>query len=136
MKQLLNTSLVAAREMANNQIISLTLTLMQDRFFRGGVQHAQAVKCAKAAMHQVKTRWGSPLWMAVAGMMEVESLILQADPATAEEFAVKRADISKKKEEFVGVWKRLPENIKSAMSAEQDRKLREAEALKIRYGME
>ncbi|KAK5945381.1 hypothetical protein PMZ80_002586 [Knufia obscura] len=108
MKQLLNAALNSAKQVANNQIISLTLTLMQDKFFRGGVQDVQAVKCAKAAAHQVKSRWGSPLWTAVSGMLEVESLLLQQDPSKQEEVERKKMDVQK-------AWSAVPQDVKRSM---------------------
>lgn len=107
-KQLLNSALNIAKQMGNNQIISLTLTFMQDKFFRGGVQNVQAVKCAKAAAHQVRTRWGSPLWMAVSGMLEVESLVLQQDVSKQEEIERRKMDVQK-------AWATVPEDVKQAI---------------------
>jgi len=108
MKQLLNSALNSAKQVSNNQIISLTLTLMQDKFFRGGVQDVQAVKCAKAAAHQVKSRWGSPLWIAVSGMLEVESLVLQQDPSKQGEIERKSVDVQK-------AWAAVPQDVKKSM---------------------
>jgi len=82
---------------------------MQDKFFRGGVQDVQAVKCAKAAAHQVKTRWGSPLWTAVSGMLEVESLLLQQDPNKQEEIERKSSDVQK-------AWAAVPHDVKQVIA--------------------
>jgi len=108
MKELLGSALNIARQIGNNQIISLTLIFMQHKFFRGGVQTEQAVKCAKAAAHQVRSRWGSPLWMAVSGMLEIESLVLQQDVSKQEEIGRRRIDVQR-------AWAAVPEDVKQAM---------------------
>lgn len=113
-KQLLGNALQAAKQISNNQIIALTLTLMQDKFFRGGVQDAQAVKCAKAASHQVKTRWWNRLWAAVAGELEVESLVLQG-MQNGLEAGVRGEEVQRKKGEVVAAWEGVPERVKVGM---------------------
>lgn len=105
-KELLKASLDTAKAIANHQIIGLALTFMQDKFFRGGVQTPQAVKCAKAAAHSVKTRWGNPLWMTVSSMFEQESLVLIGG----------QDDEAKKKEnEAAEAVKHVPEGVRSAL---------------------
>lgn len=102
-KELLRVSLDTAKTISNHQIMGLTLTLMQDKFFRGGVQTAQAVKCAKAAAHQVKTRWGNPLWVAVSSMFEVESLMLVGG---------QEEDVRRKQEDVDRAIEVVPENVR------------------------
>ncbi|KAJ9663548.1 hypothetical protein H2198_000814 [Neophaeococcomyces mojaviensis] len=105
-KELLRVSLDTAKKISNHQIMGLTLTLMQDKFFRGGVQTAQAVKCAKAAAHQVKTRWGNPLWVAVSSMFEVESLMLVGG---------QEQDVQRKQEDADRALEVVPEGIRKAL---------------------
>ena len=116
LKAVLSDALKSARMVHNNQIISLTLTLMQDKFFRGGVQSAQAISCAKAAAHQVRQKWGQPLWMGIAESMQLESMRLQQDPLDPKEYELKRQDVIQKQVDLQRAWRNVPEMVRNSMT--------------------
>lgn len=107
-KQLLSGVMTIAREMRDQQLTTLTLTLIQEKFFRGGVQHSQAIKSARAAAHQVKTKWGNPLWAVIASTMDVESMVLQQD-------SERREEILGRVEEVKKTWSLVPTQVREAL---------------------
>lgn len=105
-KSLLAAALQNARSVSNVQVMSLCLTLMYDRFFRGGIQDVQAVKCAQAASHHVRAKLGSPLWGVMTGILQAESMQLVGDDA----------NVIREKREAVGqLWENVPEGVKRAV---------------------
>lgn len=108
-KTLLAAALQSARRVSSLQVMSLCLTLMYDRFFRGGIQDVQAVKCAKAADHHVRTKVGSPLWGVMTGILEAESMELVGESA----------DVVRDKRDMVAkVWESVPEGVRKAIKQE------------------
>lgn len=108
-KSLLAAALNSARRISDVQVMSLCLTLMYDRFFRGGVQDAQAVKCAKAASHHVRTKLGNPLWAVMSGILEAESMELVGE--ASESVQDKRAAVGK-------LWENVPEGVKRVVEGQ------------------
>lgn len=107
-KQLLSGVMAVAKEIRDQQLTTLTLTLIQEKFFRGGVQHTQAIKSARAAAHQVKTKWGNPLWAVIASTMDVESMVLQQD-------SERREEIQSRVEEVQKAWSLVPQQVREAL---------------------
>ena len=107
-QRVLTQALNEARDIKHYQLCAFALAFMQDRFFRGGVQHDQAVKSAKAAAHMVRDKFQHNLWWAVAGEMEIESLLLQRDPN-------KREEIERRKLEVRAAWEKVPEKVRAEM---------------------
>lgn len=105
-KSLLAAALNSARRVNNVQVMSLCLTLMYDRFFRGGIQDVQAVKCAKAAGHHVRTKLGSPLWGVMSGILEAESMELVGEDVEA---------VRAKREALGTFWGNVPEGVRRAV---------------------
>lgn len=105
-KNLTNHVLEAGKAVINQQLISLALALIQERYFRGGIQDKQAVSCAKAASHQVRTRVGSDLWTAVTSQMGMESAVLSGNDAEAVQSA---RDIRDR------AWRNVPQQVKVGM---------------------
>lgn len=105
-KSLLAAALHSARRVSFVQVMSICLTLMYDRFFRGGIQDVQAAKCAKAADHHVRTKLGSPLWGVMTGILEAESMELGGEDV----------DIVRAKRETIGkLWENVPEAVKKSV---------------------
>lgn len=71
-KQYLKSAMEAAKAIGSTQTTALALIYMQEKLFRSTVDE-QALKCARAASHQVR-RWGDPLWMHVVAGLEAEAL--------------------------------------------------------------
>jgi hypothetical protein len=95
-KQHLGAALATARQIGNAQIISLSLALMTDKFFRGVVGD-QAEKSAKASSAMAR-KSGSMLWTSVCDEMLAESLAIQG----------KRVEAERAKEDALRVAERLP----------------------------
>ena len=81
-KQHLGAALATARQIGNAQIISLSLALMTDKFFRGVVGD-QAEKSARASSAMAR-KSGNMLWTSVCDGMLAESLAIQGKRAEAE----------------------------------------------------
>ncbi|KAL6242685.1 hypothetical protein RBB50_010331 [Rhinocladiella similis] len=99
-KQYLKSSMEAAKAIGSTQTSALTLIYMQEKLFRGTVDE-QALKCARAATHQVR-RWGDPMWMHVVAGVEAEALEVNGYMADAQQ---RRADAD-------AGWEKLPQRIK------------------------
>jgi hypothetical protein len=81
-KQHLGAALATARQVGNAQIISLSLALMTDKFFRGVVGD-QAEKSARASSAMAR-KSGNMLWTSVCDGMLAESLAIQGKRGEAE----------------------------------------------------
>lgn len=122
-KQLLSTAMYIGRDTKIHQITSVALSMIQDRFFRGGVQDAQAVKSARAAMLTIRDKWQNVLWWAVAGNMELESLLIQLKKGNGPqkgtpEYEERKKEINTKYKEIHAAWAKVPEKVKEAMLQE------------------
>lgn len=105
-KNLTNHALEAGKAVINQQLISLALALIQERYFRGGIQDKQAVSCARAASHQVRTRVGSDLWTAVTSEMGMESAVLSGNDMEAVQSSKQIRDRA---------WGSVPQQVKLGM---------------------
>ncbi|KAK7888144.1 hypothetical protein LTR67_009021 [Exophiala xenobiotica] len=103
-KQYLKSAMEAAKAIGSTQTTALTLVYMQEKLFRGTVDE-QAIKCARAASHQVR-RWGDPMWMHVAAGLEAEALEVNGLLGDAQQ---RRADAE-------ASWDKLPEAVKRLKS--------------------
>ncbi|KIW26879.1 uncharacterized protein PV07_06673 [Cladophialophora immunda] len=99
-KQYLKNSMDESRAIGSAQITALALIYMQDRIYKG-VLHEQAMKCAKACSCQTR-RWGQPMWMHVAAVLEAQALEIQGFSEQAQ----------KKKDEAEASWQRLPDGVR------------------------
>jgi hypothetical protein len=95
-KQHLGAALATARQIGNAQIISLSLALMTDKFFRGVVGD-QAEKSARASSAMAR-KSGNMLWTSVCNEMLAESLMIQG----------KRVEANRAREDALRVTERLP----------------------------
>ncbi|KAK5076676.1 hypothetical protein LTS08_005847 [Lithohypha guttulata] len=118
-KSVLSTAMYLGRDTKNHQISSIALALIQDRFFRGGVQDKQAAKSARTAAYMVRDKWQNALWWAICGNMEVESLLLQVQsqglPKGTPEHAKAWDEIRAKREEVQRAWQRVPPRVQQEM---------------------
>ncbi|KIW56670.1 hypothetical protein PV05_05310 [Exophiala xenobiotica] len=103
-KQYLRSAMEAAKAIGSTQTTALALVYMQEKLFRGTVDE-QAIKCARAASHQVR-RWGDPMWMHVAAGLEAEALEINGLLGDAQQ---RRADAE-------ASWDKLPEAVKRLKS--------------------
>ena len=94
----------AAKAIGSTQTTALALVYMQEKLFRGTVDE-QAIKCARAASHQVR-RWGDPMWMHVAAGLEAGALEINGLLGDAQQ---RRADAE-------ASWDKLPEAVKRLKS--------------------
>ena len=99
-KDQLVKTLNLAKSIANMQITAMTLTVMQQSFFRG-VTDEHANKCVKAAVVNTK-QWGNGTWAVLAQGVEAESLEFRGEVDGA-----RRA-----REEEGRRWDGLPEGVK------------------------
>jgi hypothetical protein len=81
-KQYLGAALATARKIGNAQIISLSLAMMTDKFFRGVVGD-QAEKSARASSAMAR-KSGNTLWTSVCDGMLANSLTIQGKRTEAE----------------------------------------------------
>ncbi|KIX10602.1 uncharacterized protein Z518_01686 [Rhinocladiella mackenziei CBS 650.93] len=99
-KQFLKSAMEAGKAIGSAQTTALALVYMQEKLFKGTVDE-QALKCAKAASHQVR-RWGEPLWAHVAAGLEADSLEING---MAKEAQQRKADAEAR-------WNELPLGVK------------------------
>lgn len=119
-KQLLSTAMYIGRDTKNHQITSVALAMIQDRFFRGGVQDATAVKSARATMLTIRDKWQNVLWWAVAGNMELESILLQIRKGNGPqkgtpEYEERMKEVKTKYKEIHAAWAKVPDKVKDVM---------------------
>jgi tetratricopeptide (TPR) repeat protein len=104
-KQHLGAALATARQIGNAQIISLSLALMTDKFFRGVVGD-QAEKSARASSAMAR-KSGNMLWTSVCDGMLAESLAIQG----------KREEAERAREDALRVAERLPAGMQRRVEA-------------------
>ncbi|KAI1627008.1 cohesin loading factor-domain-containing protein [Exophiala viscosa] len=103
-KQYLKSAMEAAKAIGSAQTTALALVFMQEKLFKGLVDE-QAIKCARAASHQVR-RWGDPLWTQVVAGLEAETLEVNGMLKEAQQ---RKADAE-------AGWDKLPETVKRLQS--------------------
>ncbi|KAK4935391.1 hypothetical protein LTR10_023533 [Elasticomyces elasticus] len=103
-KQYLKSAMEAAKAIGSAQTTALALVFMQEKLFKGLVDE-QAIKCARAASHQVR-RWGDPLWTHVVAGLEAETLEVNGMLKEAQQ---RMADAD-------AGWDKLPETVKRLKS--------------------
>lgn len=96
-------ALNAAKQISNQQIIALVLTVMQQAFFLGAT-HDNAKKCVDAVAVQARA-WRNPTWLHVSQGIQAESL----------RFMGQFAESANKMEEAKKSWQDLPAGIKSTI---------------------
>jgi hypothetical protein len=99
-KQYLRSALDAGKAIGSAPTTALALIYMQQRLFTGTVDE-QAIKCARAALHQTR-RWGEPMWTHVAAGLEADCLEVNG---LAREAQKRRADSA-------SLLEKLPDGVK------------------------
>lgn len=104
-KQHLGAALATAQQIGNTQIISLSLALMTDKFFRGVVGD-QAEKSARASSATAR-KSGNVLWTSVCDGMLAESLAIQG----------KRGESERSRQNALRVAESLPPGLQRRVEA-------------------
>lgn len=104
-KHFLKTAMEDGNAIGNVQTSSLAFVYMYEKLFKGTVD-SQASKCAKAASRQIR-RWGDPLWVHMAALLEAEAF----------EVCGMMEEASKRKDDAAATWEKVPEAVKKLVTA-------------------